>query len=143
MVPAPKMPQAADKNGRMGAMMNTENVPGPGTYIGVESKISGPKFSMYGRDGISKETLEKSRIRSKSEGPSGAGKHKIRRFPFFDFLCLMDVSMLIIITATTPLLPVKACTHQLTWNRLPICVLLKISNLYSNTICVLLSMCAL
>lgn len=78
---APKIAKAEDKHGRMGAMMNTETVPGPGTYIGVESKLCGPKFTIHGRGGVSEETMEKSTLqRCRSEGAPATGQRDIRRF---------------------------------------------------------------
>lgn len=89
-------------------MLSTDNFPGPGAYIGVESKIGGPRFTMHGRDGVSKETLEKSKLqRSKSEG-APAGKRDIRRCPFHPALCLSNVSVLFIVRASSPPIPANS-----------------------------------
>lgn len=60
-------------------MMSRENVPGPGAYIGVESQLGGPKFTMHGKDGG--EHIEKRNLqRSRSEGAPATAQRDIRRF---------------------------------------------------------------
>jgi hypothetical protein len=59
-------------------MMSKDDVPGPGTYIGVKGKTEGPRFTMRGRvDDI--DSPNRRLRRSQSEGAPAAGQRNIRR----------------------------------------------------------------